>query len=292
MAPQLVPHLPSLRLPEPISMPSRFQKLNHRLWIAAIWSLTLFSIMFGSRVDAMQSLDTTEFMDHKNSGNSDKAFGYFGTETQQQPKSTKDWIKFRKPADAQLLIGPNGSKLIPENPKIASRWTFSEGVLTASPKWDSVVTPDTYNDFVMHIEFNVNEAGNVEHERNGNSGLYLQLRYELQILNSSKVPFESYSKTDCGCIYGVKKPDQMACLPAGEWQSFDVALRAARFENGKKKENARITVYQNNKLIHDDFVLPRHTGAGKKEGPESMPIKLQGHHNQVQFRNFWIKDFL
>jgi hypothetical protein len=42
-------------------------------------------------------------------------------------------------------------------------------------------------------------------------------------------------------------------------------------------------------LIHDDFTLPRHTGAGKKEGPEALPIKLQGHHNQVQFRNFWIK---
>lgn len=206
--------------------------------------------------------------------------------------STRDWIDFQKPADAQQLIGPEGSQLVSENPKIASRWTYSEGVLTASPKWDSVVTPESYADFVLHIEFNVNDAGDVEHERNGNSGLYLQLRYELQILNSFSVPLEAYQKTDCGCIYGIKKPDQMACLPAGEWQSFDVAFRAARFEGDKKKENARITVYQNRKLIHDDFVLPRHTGAGKKEGPESMPIKLQGHHNQVQFRNFWIKRVL
>jgi hypothetical protein len=203
--------------------------------------------------------------------------------------TTRDWINFQKPVDAEQLIGPEGSRLIQENPKYASQWTFADGVLTASPKWDSVMTADSYEDFVLHIEFKVNEAGEVEHERNGNSGLYLQQRYELQILNSSKVPFESYSKVDCGCIYGMKKPDQMACFPAGEWQSFDVAFRAARFEDGKRKENARLTVYQNQKLIHDDFVLPRHTGAGKKEGPEPMPIKLQGHHNQVQFRNFWIK---
>lgn len=204
-------------------------------------------------------------------------------------ESTREWIDFKKSEGTLQLIGPEGSLLVPENPKIASQWSFSDGVLTASPKWDSVVTPEPFKDFVMHIEFNVNEAGDVEHERNGNSGLYLQLRYELQILNSHKVPFEKYSKTDCGCIYGMKKPDQMACLPAGEWQSFDIAFRAARFEDGKKKENARISVYQNQKLIHDDYVLTRHTGAGKKEGPEALPIKLQGHHNQVQFRNFWIK---
>jgi hypothetical protein len=216
-------------------------------------------------------------------------FSVLGSIASWSDQSTRDWIDFQKPMDAQQLIGSEGSRLIPENPKIASQWSFSQGVLTASPKWDSVVTPDSYRDFVMHIEFNVNDGGNVEHERNGNSGLYVQLRYELQILNSFGIPFENYSKTDCGSLYGLKKPDQKACRQAGQWQSFDIAFRAARFEGDKKKENARISVYQNQILIHDDYVLPRHTGAGKKEGPESMPIKLQGHHNQVQFRNFWIK---
>jgi hypothetical protein len=205
------------------------------------------------------------------------------------PSSTQGWINFQKPDDAEQWIGPEGSRLIPENPKIASQWTFADGVLTASPKWDSVVTADRYQDFIMHIEFNVNEAGDVEHERNGNSGLYLQLRYELQILNSFKVPLDQYKKIDCGSIYGMKLPDQKACLPAGEWQAFDIAFRAARFEKDQRREHARLTVYQNQQLIHDDFVLPRHTGAGKKEGPEPMPIKMQGHHNQVKFRNFWIK---
>ncbi len=245
------------------------------------WALALACLMFAAEVSfSLSAEDTMACLAE--------------SESHQIPaspstESTRDWISFDAPSDAQQLIGPDGSLLIPENTKIASQWKFADGVLTASPKWDSVMTPDSYEDFVIHIEFNVNEAGDVEHERNGNSGLYLQLRYELQILNSFKVPFEKYSKTDCGCIYGMKKPDQMACLPAGQWQSFDVAFRAARFKDGRKSENARITVYQNQILIHDDFQLPRHTGAGKKEAPESMPIKLQGHHNQVQFRNFWIK---
>lgn len=188
------------------------------------------------------------------------------------------------------MIGSNGSLLIPENQNIPTKWTFAEGVLTASPKWDSVITPQNFRDFRMHIEFNVNDAGDVEHERNGNSGVYIQLRYELQILNSYHVPFESFGKNDCGSIYQMRKPDQFACLPAGEWQSFDIVFRAARFRDGIKSENAKITVYQNKKLIHNNVSLPRHTGAGKKENPEPMPIKLQGHHNQVQFRNFWIEE--
>ncbi|MFM7977008.1 MAG: hypothetical protein ACKO8U_18215, partial [Pirellula sp.] len=98
------------------------------------------------------------------------ALGSIASWYQQSTESTRDWIDFQKPIDAQQLIGSEGSKLIPENPKIATQWSFSEGVLTASPKWDSVVTPESYRDFVMHIEFNVNDGGNVEHERNGNSG--------------------------------------------------------------------------------------------------------------------------
>ena len=252
-------------------MIGRILSLSFYGWGVAIGAMTLNPMVIGFPIIRLQEVQCSQ------------------DATEPTPESTRAWIDFQKPIGAQQCIGPEGSKLIPENPKIASQWSFSEGVLTASPKWDSVVTPDRYRDFVMHIEFNVNEAGDVEHERNGNSGVYLQLRYELQILNSYKVPFDSYTKTDCGCIYGMKKPDQMACLPAGQWQTFDIAFRAARFEDGKKKENARISVYQNQKLIHDDFILPRHTGAGKKEDPESMPIKLQGHHNQVQFRNFWIK---
>jgi len=251
------------------------------LQVTKRWAMALACMMFATQASVSLCAD-------------DSTEDFVEGEAHQIPpassaESTREWIDFQTPSDAQQLIGPDGSLLIPENPKIASQWTFADGVLTASPKWDSVLTPESYEDFVMHIEFNVNEAGDVEHERNGNSGLYLQLRYELQILNSFKVPFEKYSRTDCGCIYGMKKPDQMACFPAGQWQSFDVAFRAARFKDGRKSENARITVYQNQSLIHDDFSLPRHTGAGKKEGPESMPIKLQGHHNQVQFRNFWIK---
>ena len=196
---------------------------------------------------------------------------------------------FDRPESAVQLIGPNGSIVVAENPEYDCKWTFHDGVLTASPKWDSVVTPESYQDFRMHVEFKVNDAIDLPPEMNGNSGIYIQQRYELQILNSYGVLPSDYKATDCGSIYQQKKPDQCVCRPAGEWQSFDIAFRAARFDGDQKSENARITVYQNGQLIHDDVPLKRQSGAGKKEQPFPLPIKLQGHHNQVRFRNVWIQ---
>ncbi len=199
-------------------------------------------------------------------------------------------FQFTRPDDALQLVGPQGSLFIPERDDVASEWMFQDGVLTASPKWDGVVTPDNYRDFRMHLEFNVNDAGDVPRERNGNSGVYIQQRYELQILNSFGVQPADFKFDDCGCLYGLKKPDQLVSKPAGQWQSFDIEFHAARFAGQQKIEDARITVYHNGHLIHDAVSIKRKTGAGKNEGPEALPIKLQGHRNTVQFRNVWIQE--
>ena len=203
--------------------------------------------------------------------------------------TTSGIVDFKRPDDAEQLVGDSTSVMIPEKDG-KSLWEFAEGVLTASPKWDSVITPESYQDFRMHVEFNVNDAGEVDNpETNGNSGIYIQQRYEIQILNSFGVSEEDYKASYNGSIYRVKKPDKLVNKPAGQWQSFDIVFRAPRFRGKHKVEHALITVYQNGELIHDNVTMKRKTGAGKKEGPEPMPIKLQGHHNQVKFRNMWIK---
>lgn len=209
-----------------------------------------------------------------------------------QSKTTKGLIQIEKnerPAGAIQLVGDKGHSMIPEG-KGPSKWTFNDGVLTASPVWDSVITKDTYQDFRMHVEFNVNDVPDAKDaEKNGNSGVYIQQRYEIQILNSHGISAEDYKASYAGSLYRMKKPDKLVSKKAGEWQTYDIAFRAARFKDGKKTENARITVYHNGELIHDDFSIPNKTGAGKKEGPEPGPIKLQGHHNPVKFRNVWIQ---
>jgi len=208
------------------------------------------------------------------------------------PGTTKgiiDITKPTKPADAVTLVGPDGHHLVPEGGK-PGKWVFAEGVLTASPGWDSVVTTDTYQALRIHVEFNVNEVKDAKDpESDGNSGIYIQQRYEIQILNSFGVPEADYKPSYCGSIYRQKRPDRLVCKKAGEWQSYDIVFRAARFDGGKKTGNARITVYQNGELIHDDYSITGKTGVGEKEGPEPRPVKLQGHHNPVRFRNVWIQ---
>lgn len=202
--------------------------------------------------------------------------------------TTSGIIDAKRPADAVQLVGPKGYTLVPET-DAKCHWTFVDGVLTASPVWDSVVTTEVYQDFRMHVEFNVNAVANVDAEKNGNSGIYIQQRYELQILNSHGVSAADYKNSYCGSLYRQKKPDKLVCKPAGEWQSYDIVFRAARFEGEKKTEKARITAHHNGVVIHDDYALTRQTGVGKMEGPEALPIKLQGHHNPVRFRNVWIQ---
>jgi hypothetical protein len=208
-------------------------------------------------------------------------------------KTTKGIIQIddaKRPEGAMQLVGQTENLFIPAG-KEASLWVFKDGVLTASPKWDSVVTPTPYGDFQMHVEFNVNEVADAKNpEENGNSGVYIQQRYELQILNSFGVSAEDFKDSYCASIYKIKKPDQLVSKKAGEWQTYDIVFRAARFEGDTKTENARITVHHNGALVHDDFEIPRKTGAGQKESPASGPIKLQGHHNPVSYRNIWIKE--
>lgn len=209
-----------------------------------------------------------------------------------EPGTTRGIIdvgKPERPADAVTLVGPDGYNLVPDG-KEPTKWVFKDGVLTASPVWDSVLTREVYQDFRMHVEFNVNEVKDAKDpESDGNSGIYIQQRYEIQILNSFGVAEADYKPSYCGSIYRQKKPDRLVCRKAGEWQNYDIAFRAARFDGGRKIENARITVYQNGVLIHDDYSITGKTGVGEKEGPEARPVKLQGHHNPVRFRNVWIQ---
>jgi hypothetical protein len=138
-----------------------------------------------------------------------------------------------KPADAVQLVGPKGSAFVPEKADGEQLWTFADGVLTASPKWDSVVTPESYDDFRMHVEFATNVADGDNPEARGNSGVYIQQRYEVQILDSHGVAAEDYQASYCGSLYRLKKPDVIACRPAGEWQSYDIVFRAARWRGAR-----------------------------------------------------------
>lgn len=211
-----------------------------------------------------------------------------------EPGTTKGVIAdietFERPADATQLVWDDGHSLVPE-PGPGTFWSFAAGELTASTKirGDSMLTPMPHADMLMHVEFNCNDRDDTSVENTGNSGVYIQQRYELQIQSAFGIPKEEFNKSYGGSLYRLKMPDQLVSKPAGQWQTYDIVFRAPRWDGETKTENARITVYHNGVLIHDDYEMPRKTGAGRREGPDARPTRLQGHNNPVRFRNVWIK---
>ena len=146
-------------------------------------------------------------------------------------------------------------------------------------------THDAYQDFLLHLEFRTPFMPESRGQGRGNSGVYLQDRYEIQILDSFGNP---PALDECGALYGQAAPDRAMAAPPLQWQYYDIEFRAARFDaHGKKNANAHVVVQHNGQTIHDrDITGP--TGLGDPETPEPGPLSLQDHWSPVVFRNVWI----
>jgi outer membrane protein assembly factor BamB len=139
----------------------------------------------------------------------------------------------------------------------------------------------------LHVEFRTPFLPEARGQERGNSGAYLQGRYEVQILDS----FGLEGKMDeCGGIYSVHAPEVNLCFPPLSWQTYDVEFTAARFgPDGKKVKNAVMTVLHNGVLVHQEVEVDHATTAAPlKEGPEPGPLYLQDHGSPVRFRNIWL----
>ena len=141
----------------------------------------------------------------------------------------------------------------------------------------------------LHLEFRTPYSPEERGQGRGNSGLYLQGRYEVQVLDSFGLKGE---QNECGGIYSVGAPAVNMCLPPLTWQTYDVDYTAGVYDDaGKVVKNPRITVKHNGVVIHDNIELPgeRHTTAAPKAaGKEPGPVYLQDHGNPVRYRNVWV----
>ena len=171
----------------------------------------------------------------------------------------------------------------------AVRWKIVDGIMEVVPdstwacdKIQGTMTRDLFRDFQLHLEFRLPQ------NENTNSGVYIQKRYEIQINYLDKTGTDPGM---AGSIYRQKVPDVIVGKPIGEWESYDIVFRSARFSDAnpqQKVEDARITVIHNGVVIHNNVIVKTKTGVGFPEGSEPGPIMLQDHLSKVQFRNIWI----
>ena len=165
-------------------------------------------------------------------------------------------------------------------------WTINDdGVLVVDPGSGSIETREAFGSGRIHVEFLIPRLPDeLNGQARGNSGVYIQNRYEIQILDSAGAAPDAGM---CGAVYGLTAPAVNAALRAEQWQSFDIDFTAPTFdESGKKTANARVTVLHNGATIHDDVEIPHPTGAASGR-PEAAtgPIVLQDHGHKIRFRN-------
>jgi hypothetical protein len=139
----------------------------------------------------------------------------------------------------------------------------------------------------LHLEFRTPYQPQDRGQARGNSGCYLQGRYEVQVLDSFGLEGKH---NECGGIYSIKDPDVNMCYPPLVWQTYDIDYTQAQYDGaGNKTARARITVRHNGVVIHQDVELPHATTAAPvKAGPEPGPVYLQDHGNPVRYRNIWV----
>ena len=167
-----------------------------------------------------------------------------------------------------------------------ANWAVENSVMSVN-KGD-IMTQERFTDFFLHLEFMTPDMPDATGQAKGNSGVFLQGRYEIQVLDSYGI--EMPGKGDCGAIYDQYAPLINVCKPPLEWQTYDVCFRSARVgENGKVLEKTRLTVFQNGIVIHNNVELPGVTVLAIDEQVENPgPILLQDHGNDVKYRNIWV----
>ena len=181
------------------------------------------------------------------------------------------------PANAIVLFdGKNTDRL--KNAKVTADGLLEIGCETKEP----------VQNFTLHAEFRTPYMPYARGQARGNSGFYLQKRYEVQVLDSFGLELQF---NDCASLYRFKTPDLNMSFPPLSWQTYDIDFTAPKFDaDGKRIAKGRITVRHNGIVVHNNLELENKTGGGSVEGPNPLPILVQNHSNPVHFRNVWLID--
>ena len=197
-------------------------------------------------------------------------------------------LKFSRTVRKSPTLGaapPAGAHVL-FNGRDAGAWengkVTEDGLLQVGTK-----SKESFEDFRLHLEFRTPFMPAARGQGRGNSGMYLQDRYEVQILDSFGL---EGLDNECGGIYRQSRPRVNMCFPPLSWQTYDVEFHAARFTaGGRKTSPATLTLRHNGVVIHDHLHLSEVTPGGGKNREDFTPgpIQIQNHGNPVHVRNVW-----
>lgn len=207
-----------------------------------------------------------------------------------KPEDKVDAKSTPAPKDAVILFdGKSVDGWTKTDGKTPAGWeVLDNGVLQVKPGSGNIITADKFGgSFKLHVEFRVPYLPDQKGQARGNSGVYVQGRYEVQVLDSYGLDAKD---NDCGAIYEVAAPLVNACKAPTVWQSYDIEFTAPKCEDGKKTASPRITVYHNGTKIHDNIEITKDNTRAGLGGDVCTPgpIMLQDHGAPVQFRNVWL----
>ena len=201
----------------------------------------------------------------------------------------------RPPSDAIVLFnGSNFSEWISDKDSSAVKWYMNgDSSMTVQPQAGGIRTKRSFGDFQLHIEFRSPVAVKGEGQGRGNSGIFLQNRYEIQVLDSYQN--RTYSNGQCGSVYKQTMPLVNACRKPGEWQAYDILYTAPRFNtDGQLLLPGHVTVLQNGVVVQLNTEIrgtTEYRGLPKNAAHGKGSISLQDHGDLVSYRNIWIREF-
>ncbi len=193
------------------------------------------------------------------------------------------------PSDAIILFDGKGLDRFTTRKGDPATWPVEDGAICVQPG-GGIFSKDELGDAQIHVEFATPSEAKGEGQGRGNSGVYVQGRYEVQVLDSYEN--KTYSDGQCGAIYGLHPPLVNVSRKPGEWQSYDIVFRAAKYDAAgeNKTHDATMTVFHNGVLIQDHVLVPKRTAASPfDEGAAKGPLYLQDHGNPVRYRNIWYR---
>jgi hypothetical protein len=214
-----------------------------------------------------------------------------------KPKIVTPGINNAPPSDAIILFdGKSLDNWVMSKDKSACQWKLKDGAMTVKPGTGDIETKLKFGDCQLHVEFKIPPDAKNSSDRNnaGNSGVYMQERYEVQIFDSYKNETPLYANGQIGSIYKQAVPLANASSKPGDWNTFDIYYTAPRFRyNGSLDKPAYITVVHNGVLTLNHFEIHgtiQYVGIPRYELHDKAAIKLQGHGSEVSFRNMWIRE--